>query len=387
MARKRDDYFSGKTEMSLCFTELYNRLMTGEWVGYEDVLMAIWPQYTARHPEEKFREWRDTSYSNRPLAGTLKKTWMKLVAMLREITGSQECIIENGKRKGKKIRYDLSYGPNPLKYLKDAEAIQSIKRYVQFCQDLDGLVPRVWTDYFLRDTRDLLDIKERRSKQCIKANVNPELTNLELLPMLYEAIINQKVLKFDYENLPGQHYKDVVFHPQFLREYNGRWYLYGETKAFEAEFTAPFCNIAIDRIQTKPIIVATEPYKKAPAKRYEDNFSTIIGVTHLDLNCPSNHNNSSRVYVAQIRALKYNVYHLIETKKLHPTQRVIKKFNQDDGYGEFELNVELNYEFVGVILAFGDGVQIVGEPDLLQYFREMVVRPMAEQYGLVPKKE
>lgn len=395
MPRNRKDYFSGKTDMSLCFKELYARLMTGEWVCYADVLKAIWPQYIELHPDIKGyrREWPEKSYSTdertKPLNNTLKKTWNKLLELLHTSTGSPLCIIEDGKRKGKTIRYDLSYGKDPLKELKEAEAIQSIKRYVQFCQDLDGLIPRVWTEYFLRDTKDLLEIKERRSTQCIKADVNPDLHNLHLLPRLYEAIIRQEVLQFDYRNLKGQYYSDVVFHPQFLREFNDRWFLFGETDAFKSEFEAPFCNIAIDRITSTLTIVTSEPYHKAPANRYTDYFANIIGVTHLDLNNPKHTDHiSSRVYLARLRALNYNVYHLIQTKKMHSSQVVAKEFGSypDGEYGEFELHVELNYEFIGKVLSFGPGVQIVGESDLLQYFQEKVVRRMAKQYELVPQR-
>ena len=41
MPRKREDYFSGRTDMSLCFRELYARLMWGDWVRYAEVLKAI----------------------------------------------------------------------------------------------------------------------------------------------------------------------------------------------------------------------------------------------------------------------------------------------------------------------------------------------------------
>lgn len=394
MPRKREDYFSGRTDMSLCFRELYARLMSGEWVRYAEVLKAIWPNYIELHPDIKGyrREWPEKSYSTddrtRPLNNTLKKTWVLIVDMLRTKTGHHECIIEDGKQKGKAIRYDLRFGNDPLKELRDSEAIQSIKRYVQFCQDLDGLIPRVWTDYFLRNTKDLLDIKERRSTQCIKADVNPELRNLYLLPRLYEAIIHQEVLQFDYCNLKGQYYTNVVFHPQFLREFNGRWQLFGETASFESEFDAPFYNVAIDRIQTPPVVVATESYRKAPTNRYSTYFANIIGVTHQDLNDPQNRNNA-RVYTARLRALNYNVYHLIQTKKLHPSQVLVTDYGQyaDGEYGEFELHVELNYEFVGKVLSFGPGVQIMGEPHLLRYFRDEVIKRMAEQYELVPKTQ
>ena len=124
------------------------------------MLKAIWPQHIELHPDIKGyrREWPEKSYSTdertKPLNNTLKKTWNKLLKLIRTSIGSPLCIIEDGKRKVKTIRYALSFGKDPLKELKEAEAIQSIKRYIQFCQDLDGLIPRVWTDYFLRDTKE-----------------------------------------------------------------------------------------------------------------------------------------------------------------------------------------------------------------------------------------
>ena len=104
MPRKREDYFSGRTDMSLCFRELYARLMSGDWVRYAEVLKAIWPNYIELHPDIKGyrREWPEKSYSTddrtRPLNNTLKKTWVLVADMLRSKTGHPECITEDGKR-------------------------------------------------------------------------------------------------------------------------------------------------------------------------------------------------------------------------------------------------------------------------------------------------
>ena len=60
---------------------------------------------------------------------------------------------------------------------------------------------------------------------CSGAEQN--LTDIDLLPEFYKAIANKQVFQFDYQPF-GQEPFTLVFHPQFIKEYNGRWFVFGE---------------------------------------------------------------------------------------------------------------------------------------------------------------
>lgn len=82
-----------------------------------------------------------------------------------------------------------------------------------------------------------------------------------------------------------------------------------------------------------------------------------------------------------VRATKNSIYRLVETKRIHHSQQVIKPFNkyEDGSYGEFKLHVEPNNEFIGRILQMGDGLVVVAPEDIREIFKQRVAN-MAELY-------
>ena len=73
---------------------------------------------------------------------------------------------------------------------------------------------------------------------------------IDLLPVFYKAITNRQVLRFSYQPF-GQELFSLTFHPQFLKEYNGRWFVLGE--AYREPYHA--YNVPLDRIvgDVKPV--------------------------------------------------------------------------------------------------------------------------------------
>ena len=77
----------------------------------------------------------------------------------------------------------------------------------------------------------------------IHSSLEQNLTNIDLLPVFYKAITDRKVLRFNYHRY-GQEPFTLTFHPQFLKEYNGRWFVFGEAdrEPYQAY------NVPLDRI-------------------------------------------------------------------------------------------------------------------------------------------
>ena len=98
---------------------------------------------------------------------------------------------------------------------------------VAFCKASAGILPASWFSSFFENTQLLLDTnresKDGEVRICSGAEQN--LTNIDLLPEFYKAIANKQVLQFDYQPF-GQEPFTLVFHPQFIKEYNGRWFHY-----------------------------------------------------------------------------------------------------------------------------------------------------------------
>ena len=247
--------------------------------------------------------------------------------------------------------------------MRNAKVINNLRQYWKFCQDSAGFFPKSWLEYFFKDCQDLLEMRARKQKgeQVISASLDRILTNIEYLPMLYEAIVNKQVLEIDYKSFGGEQ-ETLIFHPHYLKEYNGRWNLFGHAEGHSPENGY---NVPLDRIQTRPREKSKVEYISASPMFYEQFFRDIVGVSHTK---------DTIKYNIIIRAYTYYIYKLTETKPIHQSQSIAKSWgDHEDGiYGDFSLEVEVNNEFIGRILQMGAGLEIVSPSEVRDLFKQRV---------------
>ncbi len=345
----RQNPFDGKGLYTKFVWASYSRLMNREWFSLADIM--AW--YMKLDSADKL----PCSISKCDGYGELKKAFITIVAMLKERCG-ENCIETHGSNRNKWFIY-VGDSDDPLEDLKNSQAIKDIRTYAQFCVDSAGFFPTSWLEYFFEDTLDLLKIKKRKKsgELFIASSVDRELTNIELLPMLYEAIRDKRVLKIKYKAKE----EPLVFHPHILKEYNGRWFLFGHAVG-EAPYFA--FNLAIDRMkECWEISPEEEPYIPAPKGFYSEYFRHKIGV--------SSNKDSKPAESIIIRARNFRMYNLIDTKKLHPSQTTVKPYDEYDGkrYGDFTIHVEVNNEFIGRILQMGAGLEVISPDWVREEFR------------------
>ena len=180
--------------------------------------------------------------------GELKKAFPAVRKSIQEKLGT-ECFEEEGNNRNKRFRY-IGNDDDPLADMRNAKVINDLRQYWRFCQDSAGFFPSSWLEYFFKDSRDLLEIKTKRKKgeQVLSVSIDRMLTNIEILPFLYEAIVRKQVLSIVYKPY-NEEKRTLVFHPHFLKEYNGRWNLFGHAEGHSPENGY---NIPLDRSQPKP---------------------------------------------------------------------------------------------------------------------------------------
>lgn len=344
--------FDGDSYRTLFIRCIYGRIISRSWFTNADVMSDFLGK-----PLEY-------NVSNCDYYVELKKAFM----VLRKAIGIENFEIK-GNNRDKKFRY-IGKDDDPLRDMRNAKAIKDIRKYYEFCQNSAGFFPTSWLDYFLKDSLDLLDIKRRRRKgeQIISTSVDRQLKNIDMLPYLYEAIRNHRVLAVRYKPFDEEE-MTLTFHPHFLKEYNGRWHLLGHAKGKTPE---EGFNLAIDRITETPKIVMEEEYVLAPDHFYELYFDNLVGVTHKD------DHKAENVY---IRAYSNYIFNLTDTKPIHKSQRICIPYgrHEDGEYGEFMVHVEVNNEFIGRILMMGDKLEVVAPEDVRNIFRRRV-EDMAKRY-------
>lgn len=355
---QRKNLFDGESYKAEFALITYRRLMSRRWFAYADIMAERLGCSVEELP---------ANLTNCDGYGELKKTVGIVKKAISEKVGI-DCFEEDGNNRNKRFRY-IGRNNDPLADMRNAKVINNLRQYWKFCQDSAGFFPKPWLEYFFKDCQDLLDMKAKRQsgEQVISASIDRILANMEYLPSLYEAITNKQVLEIDYKPF-DEDLVTLMFHPHYLKEYNGRWHLFGHAEGKEPEYGY---NIALDRIQSKPRERNKIEYLPAPKHFYDDFFKDIIGVSHMK--------DVKKEHVI-IRAHEHYIYKLMDTKPLHHSYAVVKPFEQhEDGeYAEFSVDVEPNNEFYGRILQMGAGLEIIApnsvRDDIKQRIANMLTR-------------
>ncbi|MBR1940917.1 MAG: WYL domain-containing protein [Bacteroidaceae bacterium] len=350
---KRGNLFDGESFYAIFAQVTYKRFISRKWVTYADIMADYLGFRSAKE--------LTCNVSNCDNYGELKKAFRDIRSAIVEKIG-EECFEEEGNNRNKRFRY-IGKDNDPLAEMRNAKVINNLRQYWKFCQDSAGFFPKSWLEYFFKDCQDLLEMKARRRKgeQVISTSLDRILTNIEYLPMLYEAIVNKQVLEIDYKPYEGGQ-ETLIFHPHYLKEYNGRWNLFGHAESHTPENGY---NIPLDRIQTRPREKSRIEYHSAPPLFYEQLFKDIVGVSHTK---------DSIKYNIVVRAHTYYIFKLTDTKPIHKTQKIVTPWGEYEGgtYGEFSLQVEVNNEFIGRILQMGSGLEIVSPKEVRDIFKNRV---------------
>lgn len=339
---------------------IYNELMKREFVSYADVLAL----YCGR-PKGYYNK---IACNSEPGYGELKKAFPEVLkALENSIPG---CIEDNGLSKGKAYKY-IGDNDDPLAEERKAVVQKSVEDYVAFCKASAGILPASWFSSFFENTQILLDTnresKDGETRICSSAEQN--LSNIDLLPVFYKAIANKQVLSFDYQPF-GQELFTLTFHPQFIKEYNGRWFVFGDAnrEPYQAY------NVPLDRIVGDVSEVNNVEYIPAEKGFYQHYFKNIVGVTHEE---------DAKVEQMVIRTKSEYQHGLLLTKPLHHSQKETQPFGEHAGqwYGEVTITIEPNRELRGKILMYGEGLEVMEPLSFREQLRTAIIMQM-EQYEL-----
>ena len=330
---KRNNLFDGESYQAMFAIIIYKWLLTHKWFTYADIMADYMNLKSAKDLPCSISKCEHV------------KELTKALCEIRQVIGEEHFKIE-GNNRNRRFRY-IGKDNDPLADMRNAKVINNLRQYWKFCQDSAGFFPKSWLEYFFKDCQDLLEMKARKLKgqQVISASIDRILTNIEYLPMLYEAIVNKQVLEIDYKPFGGEK-ETLIFHPHYLKEYNGRWN-------------------PLDRIQTRPREKSKIEYIPAPSMFYEQFFKDIVGVSHTK---------DTTKYDIVLRAHTYYIYKLTETKPIHQSQSIATPWgdHEDGSYGDFSLEVEVNNELFGRILQMGAGFEIVSPDEVREIFKQRV---------------
>ena len=186
----------------------------------------------------------------------------------------------------------------------------------------------------------------QKSIPIIDFEKNDYLKGLHFLDNLYQAVVQKRAVRLDYQSFSARLSQTFVFHVWWLKEFKNRWFAVGVRDG-----KGQIMNLALDRM----LNVALAPDMDYVANQRIDPdlyYHDVIGVSVSENMRPMN----VKLFVTRQHAP------YVETKPLHHSQQVVER--TADGIC-IQLKVQHNFELEKEILGFGEGMQVL-EPERLR---------------------
>lgn len=221
-----------------------------------------------------------------------------------------------------------------------------------------------------------LNLKECRSTEDNRkvltaypeSNKDP-LHDIRIMAVVEDAINYSRALRLNYA--PSYHDSaEHIFHPQYMRNYNGRVYIYGVYERDEENKGLPFVALPIDRIVTAALTKEV-PYKHGDQEEYERQMYDVLGAS-------PNFRHPEVVDVV-LRTHDLRTHKLLLTKPLHHSIRELKPYTSEQN-GELTLHVQISKELESWILHYGTGVEVVSPIEVRSNIAQ-VIHKINEYYS------
>ncbi|KIC61306.1 helix-turn-helix transcriptional regulator [Chryseobacterium taiwanense] len=228
--------------------------------------------------------------------------------------------------------HNISVNESDLKAMNNA--VQILKQFKDFSmfKEMNGVIQK------LEDS-----IHSTNQKSIIHLDKNEQLKGLEHIDILYDAILNKKVLNIIYKSFKARTSDSYVVHPQLLKEFNNRWFLICSNKHY-------VYNLALDRMED---IQIEEKIEYIDMNLDGDEyFKDIVGVSVSPTMASRN-----VVFFVDAANAPY-----VKTKPFHASQEIVSETHEGT---IFKICVQLNFELERLLLGFGESL-VVHKPRKLR---------------------
>ena len=172
---------------------------------------------------------------------------------------------------GKKCYYrysepDFSIYKNEL----SVAEVQNLRSTIEMLGKYRGLPSNGWLEEVISNLEIRFGVKSN-AENLVSFWQNDQLKGIEYLSGIIDATINHQPLEIEYVSANGNYHQHTL-HPYFVKQYNGRWYLFG---LYEKENRIK--SLALDRIQN--LITSDHTFRKNEDIDFNSYFDNVVGVT------------------------------------------------------------------------------------------------------------
>ena len=213
-----------------------------------------------------------------------------------------------------------------------------------------------------------MSLREKRSKtdkrKVLTAypeyNKDP-LHNIRIMAVVENAMNCSCALRLTYS--PSfRDSREHIFHPHYMRTYNGRQYVYGIYEREEDNKGRPFVALPLDRIDNASLTREVD-YRRGNTEYYEQHMRDIMGA--------SPNFKDPRVLDVVLRTHNQIIHKLLLTKPYHHSIREIKPFTNEQ-LGELTIHVQHTLELDNWILHYGAGIEVISPKELRAHIAHII---------------
>ena len=211
----------------------------------------------------------------------------------------------------------------------------------------------------LRESRDAKD--NRKVLTAYPEHASDPLHNMRIMATIDDAMMFRRAMRLTYA--PSFHdSEEHIFHPQYMRTYNGRNYVYGVYENEAENKGLPFVALPIDRIVTASKTKEV-PYRSGDPEEYERLMRDVMGA--------SPNFKSPEVVDVVLCTHDHKTHKLLLTKPLHHSIRELKPFTEEQ-MGELIIHVQITRELENWILHYGTGLEVISPANLRAHIAHVV---------------
>lgn len=231
--------------------------------------------------------------------------------------------------------------------------IQNLRSTIEMLGKYRGLPSNGWLEEVISNLEIRFGVKGN-AENLISFAQNEQLKGLEYLSPIIDATINHRPLAIEYISSNG-HYHEHILHPYFVKQYNGRWFLFGLDEKEER-----IKNLALDRIQS--LKKSNHEFRKNETVDFNSYFDHVVGVT-----VPNENERENEILEIRLKFSPQRFKYVI-SKPIHKSQTIL---SEEDCV--ISLHLYLTRELEQQIFSFGPDVEVL-YPDS---FRKEIGRKIA----------
>ena len=194
------------------------------------------------------------------------------------------------------------------------------------------------------------------------------LHNLRIMVVIEDALMYQRAVRLTYS--PSfRDSREHIFHPHYMRMYNGRQYVYGIYEKEEENKDRPFVALPLERIISASLTRDVE-YRRGDAAYYEQQMRDIMGA--------SPNFKDPRVITVVLRTHTPTIHKLLLTKPYHHSIREVRPFTDElpgkapAQPGELTIHVQHTLELDNWILHYGASIEVVSPEELRTHIAHII---------------